>query len=109
MRCRPISNGSSARPVSNTIASATTTSGSFPNSRPRFRRVKSATVPRSEQFDVRCSFESPGLFVGAREAQARSRRLYAQLRAEGKGAAARSKTVAPQTVRCLKPSSEDPA
>jgi hypothetical protein len=68
-----------------------------------------ATVPRSEHFDFRFSFEKCGPFVGAREAQARSRRLYAQLRAEGKGAAARSKTVAPQAVSGLKPASKDAA
>jgi hypothetical protein len=65
-----------------------------------------ATVPRSEQFDVRFSFEKCAPFVAAREAQARSRRLYAQLRAEGRGAAARSKTVAPQTVLNLEPASK---
>jgi integrase len=67
------------------------------------------TVPRPEQFDFRFSFEKCGPFVGAREAQARSRRLYAQLRAEGKGAAARSKTVAPQAVSVLEPASKDAA
>ena len=68
-----------------------------------------ATVPRSEQFDVRFSFEKCGPFVGAREAQARSRRLYAQLRAEGKGAAPRSKAVAPQAVSGLRPTPKDAA